>query len=67
MNVASRLVSLAKPGEIIISELTYSRISHRIEAEPLPPVRVKGKAEEMLVYRVLGHRDQEWVGGPTNI
>ncbi len=67
MNVASRLVSLAKPGEIIISELTYSRIADRIEAEPLPPVRVKGKADEMRVYRVLGHRDQEWMGGATNV
>ena len=66
MNVASRLVSLAKPGEIIISEHTYSRIADRIEAEPLPPVRVKGKAQEMRVFRVLGHRGQEWVAGPTN-
>ncbi len=66
MNVASRLVSLAKPGEIIISELTYSRVADRIEAEPLPPVRVKGKAHEMRVFRVLGHRGQEWVAGPTN-
>lgn len=57
MNVASRLVNLAKPGEIIVSDVTFSRISDRIRGEPLPPVRVKGKAEEMLVYRILGHRD----------
>ena len=57
----------AKPGAIIISELPSSRISDKIEAEPLPPVRVKGKADEMRIFRVLGHRDQEWVAGPTNV
>ena len=60
MNVASRLVNLAKPGELIISELTFSRVKDRIEAEPLPPVRVKGKADEMRVYRVLGHKSGPW-------
>ncbi len=60
MNVASRLVNLAKPSEIIISELTYSRVSEHIDATPLPPVRVKGKAEEMLTYRVIGFRNPSW-------
>ena len=62
MNVASRLVNLAKPGKLIISELTYSRVRDRIEAEPMAPVRVKGKADEMRVYRVLGHKSGEWSG-----
>jgi len=65
MNVASRLVNLAKPGEIIISDLTYSRVKEQIEAEPLPPVRVKGKAEEIITYRVLGFKGQDW-SGPTS-
>ena len=59
MNVAARLVGVAKPGEIIISELTHSRIADRIEAQPLGPVRVKGKADEMQIFRVLGHRSHE--------
>jgi class 3 adenylate cyclase len=58
MNVAARLVGVAKPGEIIISELTHSRIADRIEAQPLGPVRVKGKADEMQIFRVLGHRHE---------
>jgi adenylate cyclase len=66
MNVASRLVSLAKPGEIIISDVTYRRVADRIEAVPLPPVRVKGKADEMQIYRVLGIRQQDWTAGATN-
>ncbi|MBA3394460.1 MAG: FHA domain-containing protein [Deltaproteobacteria bacterium] len=71
MNVASRLVNVASSGEIIISEDTYRLVAGRIEATQLPPVKVKGKAEELKVYRVTGLRSiatpipGEW-SGPTN-
>jgi adenylate cyclase len=73
MNVASRLVNLASPGEVIISENTYRYVADRIDATALPPVKVKGKAEELKVYRVNGMRHArsitpnptEW-SGPTN-
>jgi adenylate cyclase len=71
MNVASRLVNVASPGEIIVSESTYKAVMGRVEATALPPVKVKGKAEELKVYRVTGLRQtatplpSEW-GGPTN-
>ncbi len=71
MNVASRLVNVASSGEIIISEDTYKHIAGRVEAIQLPPVKVKGKAEELKVYRVTGLRNVEtpvpgeWAG-PTN-
>ncbi|MFC1791481.1 adenylate/guanylate cyclase domain-containing protein [Gemmatimonadota bacterium] len=53
MNVASRIVDLAKPDEVLVSEETFRRIRDRIAATPLPPARVKGKAEELKVYRVI--------------
>ena len=56
MNVASRLVNLAQAGEIIISESTFRIVGDRIDATALPPVKVKGKAEELKVYRVTGLR-----------
>jgi adenylate cyclase len=69
MNVASRLVNLAAPGEIIISEETYNQLTDRVEAVSLPPVKVKGKAEEQRILRVVGLRralsHTDW-GGPTN-
>jgi adenylate cyclase len=71
MNVASRLVNVAGSGEIIISESTYRQVAGRVEAAQLPPVKVKGKAEELKVYRVTGLRNlvtpvpSEW-SGPTN-
>lgn len=74
MNVASRLVNIAQAGEIIISDHTHRHVAHLIEAQALPPVRVKGKAEELRVYRVLGLRQGpgarpsggEWAA-PTNV
>jgi adenylate cyclase len=69
MNVASRLVNLAGSGEVIISESTYRYVAPRVEATALPPVKVKGKAEELKIFRVTGLRRMsqvhEWTG-PTN-
>jgi adenylate cyclase len=71
MNVASRLVNVAGSGEIIISEHTFKHVAGRIDATQLPPVKVKGKAEELKVYRVTGMRTMktpvpsEW-SGPTS-
>src|SRR5262249_49089444 len=56
MNVASRLVNVAKKGEIIISEDTYRHCIGRINATPLEPVQVKGKRDALRIYRVNGLR-----------
>lgn len=56
MNVASRLVNIAKPGEIIMSEETYRQVADRIEAEAMPPVKVKGKEKEQKIYRFIAIR-----------
>jgi len=55
-NVASRIESLTKQlqAEIIISETTYEKAKELIEAEPLPPTRVKGKDEPLNIYKVTG-------------
>ena len=52
-------------------EHTYRYVAGRVEATALPPVKVKGKAEELKVYRLTGMRNLvtpqpgEW-SGPTN-
>src|SRR5258706_3937877 len=71
MNVASRLVNVARAGEIIVSESTFRLVAGRVEATALPPVQVKGKADELEEVRVTGLRNVqtplpgEWTG-PTN-
>jgi len=42
VNVASRLTSHAKPGEVIISDVTKKRLKRSFEYEALPPFSMKG-------------------------
>jgi len=52
VNMAARLQSRAKEGEILISESTFKRLSKDIETEALLPVTVKGISEPINIYRV---------------
>ncbi|MGB0678067.1 MAG: adenylate/guanylate cyclase domain-containing protein [Polyangiales bacterium] len=56
VNTGARLCSLARAGEVIISESTYARVKSRFEMQSRPPAQVKGKAQALRTYRVLGHR-----------
>jgi adenylate cyclase len=60
VNTASRLCSIAKPGEIILSENTMRRVTDHVDGIMLPPVKVKGKEQELQVYSVLGMKGEEW-------
>jgi adenylate cyclase len=54
VNLAARLVANARPsGRILISQRTYERVQHLVEAKSLGPLKVKGKEEEVEVYEVL--------------
>jgi class 3 adenylate cyclase/tetratricopeptide (TPR) repeat protein len=57
VNTASRMQALAPPGGIVIGETTYRHVRDVVEAERLPPARVKGKAEPIVVWQVMGERD----------
>jgi class 3 adenylate cyclase len=52
VNIASRLQRLAKEGEILISESTYSRISGDTEAVAIPSVSIKGISRPVNIYRI---------------
>jgi adenylate cyclase len=54
VNLAARLESSAKPGQILISQPTYAAVCDLVDVRPLGPIRVKGKEEEVDVYEVLG-------------
>jgi class 3 adenylate cyclase len=54
MNVASRICSEAKAGEIFISESTREKIAlFNLPLEKLELVKVKGKDEPLQLYRLL--------------
>ena len=54
MNLAARLESNAKPGQILISQRTYQRVNGVVNVRSLGVIRVKGKEEQIDVYEVLG-------------
>jgi adenylate cyclase len=60
VNTASRLCSVAKAGEIIVSEATYGRVQSMVNATTLTPVRVKGKADVLRVWNITGMRGPDW-------
>ena len=60
VNTASRLCSVGAAGQIILSEATYRKVQDALAAVPLPPVRVKGKADELRVYNAVGLRHQDY-------
>jgi adenylate cyclase len=52
VNLAARLESNAKPGQILISHETYERIKGEIVCEKLEPLKVKGKEKPINVYQI---------------
>jgi class 3 adenylate cyclase/tetratricopeptide (TPR) repeat protein len=54
VNVAARLEQSARPGEILLGSLTYRLVHGAVEADPTEPLTLKGKAEPLLAYRLLG-------------
>ncbi|MCH9611351.1 MAG: hypothetical protein S4CHLAM81_15260 [Chlamydiales bacterium] len=59
VNVASRLCSIAKPTQLIISEQTLNepRVKDSFYVEPLPSVMLKGFSEPFRIYHVI---DFKW-------
>jgi len=54
MNLGARLEQHADPGDILLGEASYALIRHAVEAEPLEPFPVKGKAVPVRAFRLLG-------------
>jgi adenylate cyclase len=59
VNTASRLCSVAKAGQIVISKNTYDLVKDYFNVEEMPPTTVKGKANALQVYRVLGEKKKK--------
>src|SRR4249919_920986 len=59
VNVAARLEQAAQPGEVLIGEPTLALVGDAADVEPVEPLELKGKAEPVPAYRLLGVRDAE--------
>jgi adenylate cyclase len=52
VNVAARLESLAKAGQILISQRTYSKVKDIAQAEKVGEIKVKGIHTPVVTYNV---------------
>ena len=53
VNVAARLEQSAGPDEILLGEQTHALVRSAVVAEPLAPLRVKGKRAPVAAWRLL--------------
>lgn len=56
VNLAARLESAAPVGGILASEQTARKLHAIFDFDPPQTIRVKGKSDEIKVYRVLGEK-----------
>src|SRR5437764_13821552 len=54
VNLSARLCSEAGPGETLIGESTYQRVSGLVAAQKSAPLQVKGFTDPIPVYRMRG-------------
>ncbi len=56
VNLASRLESLTKElhVDIVMSEDTYRLVASEVEVEALPPIKVRGREQQVAIYRLVG-------------
>jgi adenylate cyclase len=58
VNVAARLQSEARAGEILLSGSTYEAVRDSVEVEELGSIHVKNRAEPVPVYKVVRLRPE---------
>jgi len=54
VNTAARLQAAAPVDAVVVGETTYRATAHLFRCEPLEPIRAKGKAEPVPLWRPLG-------------
>jgi class 3 adenylate cyclase len=57
VNLASRLEAAALPGTILIAHETWALVKGTFETKQTPPFKVKGIAQPIQAYEVLGRRE----------
>jgi class 3 adenylate cyclase/tetratricopeptide (TPR) repeat protein len=62
VNVAARLEQAAGPNEILIGEPTQRLVREAVDVEAVEALPLKGKAEPVAAFRLLGVRRNPWLG-----
>ncbi len=54
VNMAQRIESVAEPGQILLSEAAYQAVAEQVDAYRLPPVKLRGRQQEAVIYELMG-------------
>jgi len=65
VNVAQRLKDIATPGTIVVGPETFRRTRHAFDYMSSEPVQLKGKAESINPYEVIGRKWGSEFGSST--
>jgi len=66
VNLTSRIESYSLRGQILVSEHTYQQVQDKIKIGNINNVHVKGKANAINLYEVLGvEKDGQWLENPN--
>jgi class 3 adenylate cyclase/tetratricopeptide (TPR) repeat protein len=52
VNVAARLEQAAAPGEVLLGQTTWELVRDAVQAEPVAPLALKGKADQVAAWRL---------------
>ncbi len=58
VNLAARLMQAAAPGQVLASSIARQATGDTFTWESLPPLKVKGKAEAVLVFSLSGLKER---------
>jgi class 3 adenylate cyclase/tetratricopeptide (TPR) repeat protein len=61
VNTAARLEQAAPANEVLIGDLTYQLVRDAVTVEAVEPLELKGKAERVPAYRLVGVRGDDGV------
>lgn len=53
VNVSQRLQASAKPGQIIVSDVSYQRLKESFQCQPVGEVKLKNKEQPVMTYEVI--------------
>lgn len=61
VNLAARLESNAKPGQVLVSEAVYNDVAGRLPLEPMGEISVKGKSKPIKIYQLAPEELEEGI------
>ncbi len=56
-NLGARICSVAKAGQVLVSQATYDLVKEQVEATPITGLSLKGVDHDVVVYHVTHVRD----------